>query len=94
MACPKPHCWKPLLQSKEAPGSLFVQGECNQEVKKSTEKSQNKVIWDASISKFSAAFLASSFELKETAVQTLAAGETGGGSQHPHVFIALFLKPP
>lgn len=32
------------------------------------EKAQNKAIWGASTSKFSEIFLASSFELKETAV--------------------------
>lgn len=56
------------------------------------KKAQNKAIWDAGTPKFSKVFLASSFALKETAVQTLAAAETGGGSQH--IFIALFLKPP
>lgn len=66
-ACPKPCCWKPLLQSREAPGSLFAQGESNKGGK-NMEKAQNKAIWGASTPKFSEVLLASSFELKETAV--------------------------
>lgn len=92
---PNPVTGNPCYRAeKHLAASLLRDKATKGKKKKKMEKAQKKAIWDASTPRFSEAFLASSFELKETAVRTLAAGETGGGSQHPHIFIALFLKPP
>ena len=68
MTCPKAHCWKPLLQSREAPGSLFAQGDSNQGEKKAWKKLRIRQFGMPAPPKFSEVFLAPSFELKETAV--------------------------
>lgn len=90
---PNPAAGNPCYRARKHLAASLFREKATKE-KKSMEKAQNKAIWNASTPKFSEVFLASSFELKETAVQTPAAEETGGGSQHPHIFIALFLKLP